>query len=185
MCTTLWHEHQKLSQVTVAELKIIAPVLKPYTGLCWCSTSLRKKGNVNVIVKAFGSTDFLSEATKPILKRKYFNPPTLKFLATTYLRSSRFPTTVLHVAIADVKHYFNKKRWLGKCHVTMERDIPECEDIFCLSLETLEEVGESAPKEVGHYPAQTKEMFSFPKYSSKREQIEARTLDYIHILNHL
>ena len=32
---------------------------------------------------------------------------------------------------------------------------------------------------------ETMEMFSFPEYSSTREQIEARTLDYNHILNNL
>ena len=144
-----------------------------------------EKGNVNVIVKAFGSTNFLCEVTKPIQKMNYFNPPTLKFHATAYLRSSMFPTTVLHVAIADVKHYFNKKKWLGKCHVAIEREIPECEDIFCLPLETLEELGACASKDVGHYQAETMEMFSFPEYSSTREQIEARKLDYAHILNNL
>ena len=65
----------------------------------------------------------------------------------------------------------------------MDRDIPNCEDIFCLHLETLEELRECAPKEVGHYPAETMEMFSFPEYSSTMEQIEARTLDCAHILN--
>ena len=114
---------------------------------------------MNIIVKAFGSTNYLSEAAKTIQKRNIFNPPTLKFLATAYLTSSRFPITVLCVAIADVKHCFNKKKWFGKCHVAMERDIREYEDIFCLSLETLKELGECAPKEVGHYPAETMEMF--------------------------
>ena len=61
----------------------------------------------------------------------------------------------------------------------------ECEDIFCLPLETLEKLVECAPKEVGHYPVETMEMFSFPEYSSTREHIEARTLDYSHILNNL
>ena len=37
----------------------------------------------------------------------------------------------------------------------------------------------------GHYPGETIEMFSFPEYSSMGEQIEARTLDYTHILNNL
>ena len=116
---------------------------------------------MNAIVKAFGSTDFLSEAAKTIQKRNNFNPPMLKFLVTAYLRTSRFPITVLCVAIADAKHYFNKKQWLGKCHVAMERDITECEDIFCLALETLEELGECAPNVVDHYPEETMEMFHF------------------------
>ena len=67
----------------------------------------------------------------------------------------------------------------------MERDIPKCEDIFCFPLETLEEFGECASKEVGHYPAETMEMFSIPEHSSIMEQIEARTLDHTHILNNL
>ena len=39
-----------LNMYTVGELKIIASVLKTYIGQCWYSTSLRGKGNVNVIV---------------------------------------------------------------------------------------------------------------------------------------
>ena len=119
---------------TVGELKIIASVLKTYNGQCWYSTSLRKKGNVNVIVKAFGSTSFLSDASKTIQKRNNFNPPMLKLLAIAYLRSSRFPITVLHLPIANVKHYFNMKKWWESVMMSWKEISPSVKIYFAFPL---------------------------------------------------
>ena len=149
-----------MEDTTVKELNIICMELRCYTGWNWASTNMIKAEIVNSIVKTFGGDNFVRVERR---KKKIFNPETLVACCVNHIKSNDFPKEHIQIPIASFWQIQNRNQWYSNATVPMRCFVPPTEQN---ELKTIE-------------------FFSYPEYSSQRNQIEFRTFDFTHILTNL
>ena len=85
-------------------------------------------------------------------------------LSKGIILNSLYPTVCLQVSYANALHKAAKSKWMQEAKILLTVTIPR--------------------KLVQKPPAEF-QMFCFPEYSEKREQLEPRILDYSHILTNM
>ena len=156
----LTSSEQMMETFFMKDLKVIAGVLEHVTGRLWFTSQLRKAGNVNMLVKAFGSNDFVTVTSHPVIKMH--NPKTLQLICRNSILSDEYPTLSLQASYARVVHCVNHSKWMSKLRIPPTLPIPVNDDEVC------------------HMP-----IFCYPEFSEERGQLEPRTLDSAHILNNM
>ena len=145
---------------TVPELAVISRVIEHKTGRKFYMSSAPKAVNVNLLTQAFGGDTFLHIPTRSVNKKTKVK--TLQHLAKDVLLDDTYKVEQLQVALANVVHTEKREHWLHNCPIHLSAYIPH---VWEDHLEF--------------------EMFSYPEFSLKRQQVEHRTLDYTHILTNM
>ena len=89
----------------------------------------------------------------------YNQPKTLYKIYKTFLASTNYPDKFLAAAVCKIHHMDNIENWERNCRIPIQLNIPFLKDTHII--------------------------FNYPEYSKERCQLEMRTFDYSHILNHL
>ena len=142
------------------EITQIGKVLESYTGRGFYSTQLSKSRKVNIICNAFEGSNFIQE-NKRIRQANINCIKTLVQLSKGIILNSLYPTVCLQVSYANALHKVTKSKWMQQAEIPLTVTIP---------------------RKLAQKPPVDFEIFCFPEYSEKREQLEPRTLDYSHIL---
>ena len=86
---------------------------------------------------------------------------TLVQLSKGIILNNLYPTDCLQVSYANTLHKVTKSKWMQEVKIPLTVTIP---------------------RKLVHKPPVNFQIFCFPEYSEKREQLEPRILDYSHIL---
>ena len=146
---------------TIPELKIIASILRHYTGRSWITAKMKKAQIVNSISSAFGGTEFL-QVPEPKTKAVISKRPSVKSLkeaAMSFVMDEKYPVLCLRISIANALHAINTEEWYKRSHVPIHYEIPNSEEVY--------------------------ESFSLPEFNEERNQVEPRTMDVSHMLGNL
>ena len=142
---------------TIPELAVISRVIEHKTGRKFYMSSTPKVVNVNLLMQAFGVDRFLDMPTRSVNKKPKVK--TLQQLAKDVLLDDTYKVEQLQVALTNAIHAEKREQWLHNCPIHLSVYIPH---VWEDHLEF--------------------EMFSYPEFSLKRQQVEHHTLDYMHIL---
>ena len=145
---------------TVLELAVISHVIEHKTGQKFYISSTPKAVNVNLLTKVFRGDTFLDIPTRSVNKKTKVK--TLQQLAKEVLLDDTYKVEQLQVALANAIHSEKREQWLRNCPIHLSVYIPH---VWEDHLEF--------------------EMFSYPEFSLKRQQVEHQTLDYTHILTNM
>ena len=148
---------------SIPEITCIGQVLESYTGRSFYSTHLSKSRNVNIICKAFEGSNFIQEK-KRIRQANINSMKTLVQLSKGIILNSLYPTVCLQVSYANAIHKVTKSKWMQEAKIPLTVTIPR-------------KLAQKSPVDF--------QIFCFPEYSEKREQLEPRILDYSHILTNI
>jgi hypothetical protein len=105
----------------------------------------------------FGSQKSANAEIKKIPTKA--SPPALKDLALAQIKKASYPNLVLQTAEANMRHIAAREHWEQQATVPLRVRVP----------------GQSEPFE----------LYSYPEYSSQRQQIEPRFIDPTHILTNI
>ena len=144
----------------IPEIAWIGKVLESYTGRNFYSTQLSKSRNVNAICKAFKGSNFVQDK-KRIRQASMNRMKTLVQLSKGIILNNLYPTVCLQVSCANALHKVAKSKWMQEAKILLTVTIP---------------------RKLVHKPPVDFQIFCFPEYTEKREQLEPRILDYSHIL---
>ena len=144
----------------IQEIAHIGKVLESYTGRSFYSTQLSQSRNVNIIWKMFEGSNFIQE-NKKIRQASINSMKTLVQLSKGIILNSLYPTVCLQVLYANALHKVAKSKWIQEAKIPLIVTIP---------------------RNLLQKPPVDFQIFCFPEYSEKREQLEPRILDYSHIL---
>ena len=144
----------------IPEITWIEKVLESYTGRSFYSTHLSKSRNVNIICKAFEGGNFVQE-NKKIRQANMNSMKTLVQLSKGIILNNLYPTVCLQVSYANALHKVTKSKWMQEAKILLTVTIP---------------------RKLVHKPPVDFQIFCFPEYIEKGEQLEPRILDYSHIL---
>ena len=139
----------------VPKLNAINKVFKELTNQYLFFHSDSKPQKVNKICSKFGDQSVWHQENRRQLK----NAKSLKDIAFKMVSISAVPKAKIAVNVASIKHCMEIKQWENEATVPLTVHIKHCNEVF--------------------------EMFSFPEYSEKRQQLEPRTLDSTHLLTNL
>ena len=152
---------EMLKAFTLKDIQTTSKTLERHTGQQWYSYKLSKCENINNIVAAFDSKEFLDPVTTTCLIQ---TPRSLVFLSKSVLKQNNYPGVCMKFAIATGIHTYEKCLWNGRRYVEEYSHIPN----------------EDSPE-----VDTVMEFFSIPEYSKQRNQLEFRTLDYTHMLTNM
>ena len=138
-----------------AELNCINRVFKETTGQYLFKTNVNKNTKVNKICAKFGDMSEVHQQQST----SYRNLKSLHNMALKIVSSGDVPKPVIAVSIARIKYTLDYPTWITKFTTPSEIFINHRNETF--------------------------KCFSFPEYSEKRNQIEARTLDPTHLMTNL
>ena len=139
----------------VAELNAVNKVFKKITNQYLFFHSDSKSQKVNKICSKFGDQSMWQQQHRHQLK----NAKSLKDIAFKMVSSALVPNVVIAVSVACIKHAMEIKQWENDATVPLTVHIKHHNKYF--------------------------QIFSFPEYSEKRQQLEPRTLDPTHLLTNL
>ena len=138
-----------------AELNCINRVFKETTGQYLFKTNVDKNTKVNKICAKLGDMSEVHQQQST----SYRNLKSLHNMALNIVSSGDVPKPVIAVSIARIKYTLDYPTWITKFTTPSEIFINHRNETF--------------------------KCFSFPEYSEKRNQIEARTLDPTHLMTNL
>ena len=143
------------SSFLVAELNDINKVFKTFTSQNLFLQSGSKSKKGNKICSKFGDQSMWQQQHRCQVK----NAKTVKDIAFKMVSSALVPKAVIAVSVTHIKHRMEIKQWENDATVPLKVHIKHHKEDF--------------------------EMFSYPEYSKKRQQLEPRTLDPTHLLMNL
>ena len=143
---------------TIKDLVVIGKVLECYTGRPWYNHKISKAHNVNTIVEAFDSKNFLAEWDLQKQEKTIHNPKSLYYIACNFMKEHWKPVQ-LQVSYALSLHKVKIEKWEQNCPIDLNMTIPLSGNMGVIEVP----------------------IFSYPEFSIEWNQVEFATLDYTHI----
>ena len=153
-----------VSRCTKDEIGIIGTVLEMYTCRAFFNATFMKAKNANIITRAFEGNNFVQEFSKTRHVHLKKNPEILKQQCLKLLVDKRYPLLPLQVSYANATHVVKSMDWELKSKIKLSVKIP---------------------RKIAGLPNIQFQLFSYPEFSQRRNQLEPRTLDFSHVLTNM